>query len=216
MADKDLIAKLQSQIRTIEAGESAAEESQSRQRGAHGRFRQSRTGKRADSQSHAQSGAQSHTDRLADPEQALRKIVALVNVSDRSECALRERLAREGFATQAIEGAVLRAKDYGFIDDARFADVLVRSRLSQGKGSAGIERELVANGIDPTDVSGWPYEYPVSAEEELDRALDILKRKPPHSKNKRDGAFRKLVQKGYPISVASSAARIWSDKTPNQ
>lgn len=148
---------------------------------------------------------------LSDSGGALKKIIALVNVSDRSERAIRERLARDGFSEADADGAVEQAKLYGFIDDRRFSEVLVRSRISQGKGSAGIVRELAENGIQAEDVPGWPYEYPLSHEEELDRALGVLGRKPPHAKNQRDAAYRRLMQKGYPSSVASSAARIWTE-----
>ena len=148
-----------------------------------------------------------------DASQALKKIVDLVNVSDRSELSVRERLSQCGFEEAAIEEAVSRAKDYGFIDDMRFAEVLIRSRIAQCKGSAGIERELAKNGIDPSSIEGWPYEYEVDDEVELDQALSFLDRKPPKSKNLREGAFRKLVQRGFPISVASTAARMWTERT---
>lgn len=147
-----------------------------------------------------------------DASQALKKIVDLVNVSDRSELSVRERLSQCGFEEAAIEEAVSRAKDYGFIDDKRFAEVLIRSRIAQCKGSAGIERELAKNGIDPSSIEGWPYAYEVDDEVELDRALSFLDRKPPKSKNLRESAFRKLVQRGFPISVASTAARMWTER----
>jgi len=146
---------------------------------------------------------------------AFEKIVALVNVRDRSERALRDRLARDGFPENEVEEAVARAKDYGFINDERYAEVLVRSRLSQGRGSAGIERELRENDIDINVVPGWPHEYPVDFEQEVARALDLLSRKPPRSKNLREGAYRKLVTKGYSSSVASTAARQWVEQSSN-
>ena len=142
---------------------------------------------------------------------AFTKIIDLVNASDKSEKAIRERLSRYEFDRQEIDQAVARAKSYGFIDDMRYADLLVRSRISQGKGSAGIERELEAQGIDPLLLEGWPTSYGIEYDTELERALDMLKRKPPRSKNMREGAYRKLMQKGYPSSVASSAARIWAE-----
>ena len=94
----------------------------------------------------------------------------------------------------------------------RFAEVLVRSRVSQSKGSDGITRELAENGIDATDVEGWPYEFGLSYDEELDRALAYLRRKPPRSKNLREGAYRKLAQRGFPSSIASSAARMYIEE----
>ena len=141
---------------------------------------------------------------------AFRKIVDLVNVSDRSEKALRDRLARHGYAGPAIDEAIERARSYGFVDDARFAEILIRSRISQQKGSAGIERELIGHGIDPNLVEGWPKAFSVDYETELERALRLLEARPPHSKNPRNAAYRKLAQRGFPTSVASSAARVWA------
>lgn len=154
-------------------------------------------------------------ERLSDSNAALKKIIALVNASDKSELAIRQRLNKEGFHDTAIEQSVEDAKRYGFIDDNRYAQVLIRSRISQCKGSAGIVRELSDNGIDVLDVPGWPYDFDITHEDEVNRALDFLQRKPPHSKNKREGAFRRLMQKGYPSSVASTAARIWSESQSN-
>ena len=161
--------------------------------------------------SNASSGTVEQGD-ATEAERAFRKLVDLVNVSDRSEKAMRERLMRDEFDERAVEEAIERAKSYGFIDDRRFADVLIRSRISQGKGTAGIERELASHDIDPNDVPGWPYEYGIDSESELDRALSFLERKPPRSKNLREGAYRKLMQKGFTSSVASSAARMWFER----
>lgn len=142
---------------------------------------------------------------------AFDKIVALVNASDKSELALRTRLERDGFDAGEVQEAIERAKGYGFIDDGRFGRLLIESRLRQGWGSIGIERDLRENGIDPAAFPGWPDEYDVTYEAELERALSLLDRKPPRSKNLREGAYRKAVQKGFPSSVASTAARLWSE-----
>ena len=140
---------------------------------------------------------------------ALTKIVNLVNVSDRSEKTIRTRLQNAGFSQDAIESSIQKATAFGFINDSRFADILIRSRISQGKGSAGIERELKDNGIDPANVDGWPYEYDVDDSEEVSRAIALLQKKPPRAKNKRDAAYRKLMQKGFPARVCATAARMW-------
>ena len=93
----------------------------------------------------------------------------------------------------------------------RYAEVLIRSRLNQGRGMCGVERELRDQNIAIEDVEGWPYEFGVTDESEYQRALEVLKRNPPRSKNLRDGAYRKLMQKGYSSSVSASAARSWVD-----
>ena len=147
------------------------------------------------------------------PEAAFSKIVAILNVGDKSEWAIRDRLSREGYATESIDEAVERAKSYGYIDDARFAGVLIRSRIAQGKGVCGIERELRNQDIDIESVPGWPHEFGVNDDSELDRACSLLEAKPPRSKNPREGAYRKLVGKGYSSSIASSAARLWHERS---
>ena len=142
---------------------------------------------------------------------AFRKVVSLVNASDKSEKAIRERLSSSGFDESEIDEAVQKAKEYGFINDVRFADVLIRSRISQGKGIAGIERELRSHDIEPSTMDGWPESYDFDSRSEEQRALDLLSRKPPRSKNIREGAYRKLIQHGYSSSTASSVARIWHE-----
>lgn len=144
--------------------------------------------------------------------QAFKKIVALVNVSDRSEQAIRERLTNEGFDELAIDQAVDRAKTYSIIDDAHFAEVLVRSRLSQGRGLSGIKRELKQHNIDVERLAFWQEGICDDSQEgELDRAIEALNKKPPRTKHLREGAYRYLVRRGYASSIASSAARIWAE-----
>ena len=150
---------------------------------------------------------------LSDADDAFSKIVALVNASDKSEKAIRDRLVRSGFSEAAIEESVERAKSYGFIDDMRYAEILIRSRLNQGKGMRGIERELSLQLIDIEQVPGWPHEFANDEETELKRALAFLDKKPPRSKNLREGAYRKLVAKGFSSAVASRAARQWSEES---
>ena len=193
MADRNVIASLQAQIDSIS---SSSGQGASKERPARSKKTSLRT-------------AQPDDERFGDAGEAFAKIVALLNVSDRSRRSLKERLVRDGFREGAVEDAMARAEEYGFIDDTRFGEQLVRSRISQGKGSSGIVRELAEHDIDAYDIPGWPHEFAVSPEEELDRALGLLKRKPPRSKNPRESAYRKLVQKGYPVSVAASAARMW-------
>ena len=142
---------------------------------------------------------------------AMAKVARLVKASDKSVAKIRARLNRDGFEDQVIDSTVERAVEIGLLDDARYADVLIRSRVSQGKGIAGIERELRENGIEPISVAGWPTDY-IDTNAEFDRAYDYLVRHPPRSKNVREGAFRKLVSKGYPSSIASSVARVWCDE----
>ena len=139
--------------------------------------------------------------------EAYKKIQRLVSASERSSKGLRERLGKDGFSSDAVEAALERAIGYGIVDDSRYAEAYVRTKLAAGKGRRGIEAELRDLGIDPEDISDWT-EY---EEDEVQRALAVLEKKPPTAKNKRDGAYRRLISKGYSSAAAQSAARIWSE-----
>ena len=150
--------------------------------------------------------------RLSDPDAAFRKIERLCLVRERASEQLRQRLAREGFEAEAVEAALDRALACGLVDDGRFADVLVRSRLAQGRGRRGIAAELESLGIDADGVEAL-----AAADDdagEVDRALALLDRKPPRAKNRRDAAYRRLAQKGFSASVSSTAARLWCEANP--
>lgn len=145
-------------------------------------------------------------------ERAFRKIERLACVREQASEALRRRLTREGFCEEAVEEAVARALACGLVDDLRYADVLVRSRLSQGKGRRGIVAELEDLGIAVEEVASLAEgEEAGDDASEISRAIALLERKPPRSKNAREAAYRRLVQKGYGSSVASSAARQWHE-----
>lgn len=139
----------------------------------------------------------------------MRKIERLASMREQASSALRARLVRDGFPAEVADEAVERACACGLVDDVRYADVLVRSRLAQGKGVAGIERELAELGIDASGLEELAVADDHDAE--LARALALLDRKPPRAKNKREAAYRRLMQKGYGSSVASSAARQWAE-----
>lgn len=151
-----------------------------------------------------------------DHEAAMRKIERLCSLREQASAALRERLVRDGFSEKVAEEAVGRAVECGLVDDARFADVLVRCRLAAGKGCAGIARELASHGIDPAHVESYLDAAEAGSDAELSRALDLLERKPPRAKNAREAAYRRLVGKGFSSSIASSAARTWWESTRNR
>lgn len=152
-------------------------------------------------------------DPHADPAAAFRKIERLCLVREQASEQLRQRLARDGFEPDAVETAVARALACGLVDDSRFADVLVRSRLAQGRGRRGIAAELEALGIDADGVEALAAGDGDDAGE-VDRALALLDRKPPRAKNRRDAAYRRLAGKGFSASVSSTAARLWCESNP--
>ena len=172
-------------------------------------------------------------ERTEDETKAFEKVTRLACARERGSRELVDRLVRDGFSREVAKLAVQRALDCGLIDDTRYGAVLIRTRVSQGRGRKGIEDELERAGIAASDIPGWPEEFfsvddfdpfrvnanaedgvvgcsfgsESSDEQEIERALALLRRKPPRSKNIQASAYRKLVTKGYSTSVASAATR---------
>lgn len=143
--------------------------------------------------------------------QAFKRIERLVKIRDRSIKEVRKRLLRDGVNEDALNQALERACRCGYLDDMRFADVLIRSRLRAGKGLVGIVRELKEHDIDPESIPDFPHGYLERVPSQSDAAFALLCRKPPRAKNGKQAAYAKLIRAGYPSSIASEATRKWYD-----
>lgn len=144
-----------------------------------------------------------------DPESAFRKIERLLSVRDRSITEIRNRLQRDRFTERAISEALERAIRCGYLDDARFADGFIRSRLRASKGINGIVRDLKNHHIDAYAIPGFPDSFLEEQGSQLDNAVRLLQRKPPRAKNKQQAAYAKLIRSGFSSSVASAAVKQW-------
>ena len=139
------------------------------------------------------------------------RIVQLCSIRDRSCKELRERLQKDGYALDILESAIQRALNCGLVDDNRFADAFIRGKVSSGKGLYGISRDLEKHGIDPETIENQLDAYALDEDSQLERALEYLKNHPPKTKDPWAGAYRKLISKGYSVSLAGKACRIWAE-----
>lgn len=147
---------------------------------------------------------------LSEYERCKAKLLRLVSVSERCEHDVRVRLAREGFDGDTVDRVIEHALSLKLIDDERFAGMYVRSKLLSGWGRARIERELASRGIVLSLLPGYPEEF-YGDEDEMERARAFAQNFHSSAKNKRDALYRKLLNKGFSIDVAS---RICAESFP--
>lgn len=146
-----------------------------------------------------------------DDEYAFKRLTRLCLQQERSSKEVLQRLENLGFSEAVSMRAIQRAKSCGLLDDLRYAEILVRSRISQGRGLKGIERELLQVGINPEDVSEYQDALSeIDGDAEYRRAMKFLSSHPPKAKNVRDSAYRKLINKGFSSHIAAQAAKTWA------
>jgi regulatory protein len=79
---------------------------------------------------------------------AFNAALRLLKTRERSEKELASRLQRKGFEAEVIVATVDRCREYGYIDDARFARCKARQLLTSGRAVGGrLRRELQLAGV---------------------------------------------------------------------
>lgn len=79
---------------------------------------------------------------------AYRQALSLLVRREHSQRELRRKLTAKTDDTTAVETAIDQLAAQGYQNDARFAEVLVRTRLNAGYGPLHIRAELGTHGID--------------------------------------------------------------------
>lgn len=130
----------------------------------------------------------------------------LVGRRDYSSSELARRLEREGYLPDVASGVVTRFEEVGLIDDSRFADFFIRSKLACGWGRSKVERELKRRGVEPSSVPGWPEDY-LDGSDEAEAAFELASRRRLTGKNDFQKLVRFLCGRGYPMGVSMEAAR---------
>ena len=80
-------------------------------------------------------------------EAAKQKALALLDRRDWSRAELLRKLDEKGFDAAAAEAAVDRLAELGFVDDARYAPIVVRHYAAKGYGAQRVRGELQRRGI---------------------------------------------------------------------
>jgi len=79
------------------------------------------------------------------------KALGLLSRREHSERELKRKLDRKGYTGDETAQALAKLQEQAFQSDERFADLLVRSRVSQGQGPRRILAELRTHGIADTE-----------------------------------------------------------------
>jgi regulatory protein len=83
--------------------------------------------------------------------EALQYALRLINIRDRTEQELIDRLRRKGFCEETIMATVDRLKQSDLIDDRRAAEALINYGAKiKGLGARGLRRFCLEKGIDET------------------------------------------------------------------
>ena len=136
---------------------------------------------------------------------AMSRVARLVDRRDYSAKEATDKLREDGYGPSCIERVIERATSSHLIDDARFADVFIRTKVYAGWGAARIRRELDLRGIDVNDVEGWPYEY-LPPEDEAQRAYELVSTRRIPERNAYPKLVRFLSSRGFSLGDATQAA----------
>lgn len=204
-----LIAELRDSIASIEATPHADAPSAHREGAVQGAQGSARTGASAHSAAEAPSREDaSCTDEV---QEAYRKILRSASVREQSTARMRAKLLQASYSEQAVEAAIAKACRLGVLDDRRYADGRLRAALAKGEGLRKTADEAASLGIALESLDAYG-ENLDAIEDEAERAYRFIAAHPTRAKNKRNAAYRKLVQRGFGSDAAASAARRWAEE----
>ncbi|MGN0301516.1 MAG: regulatory protein RecX [Anaerotardibacter sp.] len=142
------------------------------------------------------------------PEKAFRKIQQLISVRDRSVHEIEQRLITLNYSPESIQIAIERALECNYLNDKRFAEIYLRSKVNRNKGLQGAKRDLLGHNISESCIDECIEIY-FNEDDEEERAYLLLCQKPPRAKNAFQAAYGKLIRNGYQSNVALAATKRW-------
>ena len=149
---------------------------------------------------------------MSDMEQqceARKKALRLLEHMDRTEKGLTDRLLRAGFSEELAEDAVSYVKDYGYINDRRYALNYIMYRIHD-KSRQKIFQELSGKGIDRQTIQdAWEEAEELEAPDEHALLLSQIEKKYPPDTEIDERQMRRLLgyfaRRGFRQSEITSA-----------
>ncbi len=154
------------------------------------------------------------------PEEArqrtFQRAVKLLAARSRSEAELRELLLQRRASSKAdVEEAIERLREYGYLDDERFAFGYASLKLRQRPlGRQRLKRDLKMKKVDQATIDeALDLAYAEVSEEELiDQAIEkrIRTRGRPKTRVQAQSLFQHLMRQGFPLDLVSEKVRALS------
>ena len=137
---------------------------------------------------------------------AKERALALLNRRDYSRGELLKKLLEKGEEPEAAEAAVERLAELGFVDDARYARLIVRHYAAKGYGARRVKQELHHRGIPP-ELFDEAMEQMPEQDETVDRLLRsrLKSEAPDRGELKKASDF--LLRRGYSWDEVRAALR---------
>jgi regulatory protein len=161
-----------------------------------------------------------------DPEKArartLQRAVKLLAAKPRSVAELRERLLEKEWATEeAVEHALGKLAEYGYLDDERFAFGFASSRVRQKPlGRQRLARDLQTRKVTKeTAEEALNLVYQETPEEELiERAIEkrVRLRGRPATRQETKSLYDHLLRLGFSYDLIIRKVREASDASPDE
>ncbi len=139
---------------------------------------------------------------------AYEKALALLVRREHSARGLQQKLFRRGFSDEENADVLARLQASGYQSDARFGEMLVRSRIESGYGPRWIIAELATHGMDETKAQDLIDEaapdWPRIAAGQLRRRYGEARARGLAELRKRHGY---LLRRGFDASTVQSVIR---------
>ena len=139
-----------------------------------------------------------------DKPSAYDKALGLLTRREHSSRELKTKLTARGYEADEVTETLATLERSQYQSDARYAEVLARSRIAAGYGPRFIEAELRTHGIAPACVREQ-----LAAEDWHARALQLVERRfrALDSERDRNRAAQLLMRRGFPGTAIREAIR---------
>lgn len=135
-------------------------------------------------------------------ERAMNYVLSLLKFSDRTRMEIIVKLKMKKFNDDIISSVVKRIEDMGFINDERYAEEYIMSKIKKGKSIKFITQKLIEKGIDKNLITDIISKHKPSSEEMKKMILEFIDKRISRISNlpfekKYSKILNFLIRQGY-------------------